>query len=184
MNKNFLHKASLWGGLVGAILLFSCEKKDYTSYCPTWKGFTYTVNDNTTLGNPRNIVLRPGDELHITAHQDKKGHLIHATDYTWTICDNTNNEIVPDAESYSQHTNYDGYENGSDDPVGHLSLPTTMAAGKYYVRFVAQYTYSGQGITIVNGNIVDNTSYSGRITPQSGATGGGATGYFYFSVEE
>ena len=37
-------------------------------------------------------------------------------------------------------------------------------------------------VTIENGNIVDNTSYNGRITPQSGATGGGAAGNFFFNV--
>ena len=50
------------------------------------------------------------------------------------------------------------------------------------IKFVARYIYSGQGVTIDNGNIIENTSYSGRITPQSGSTGGGAAGYFYFRL--
>ena len=50
------------------------------------------------------------------------------------------------------------------------------------IRFVARYDSSAQGVIVENGNISENTSYSGRITPQSGPTGGGAAGNFYFTV--
>ena len=189
MNKNFIHKASLLGCLVGAVLLFACTKNDYSSYCPTWKGFTYKTGSypnyvSGKLGN--SIFLDAGDSIHITAHQDQKGRLINATYYTWTLCYDTldtNGERVHATKSIDQHTNYDGYANGSDDPVCHFKLSPNMistTSDKYYIQFVARYNYSGQGVTIETGNIVDNSSYNGRITPQSGATGGGASGYFYF----
>ena len=171
----------------------SCEKNDYTSYCPTWKGFTYTIGarPNDVAGDPRSVLLHPGDSIHLTAHQDQKGHLINATYYTWTICYDTldvNGERSHARKSYDQHTNYDGYKDGSDDPVGHLLLPAnalpTESGKKDTIKFVARYSYSGQGVIVENGNIVENTSYNGRITPQSGPTGGGAAGNFYFYVVE
>lgn len=170
-------------------LLFACTKNDYSSYCPTWKGFTYMTGSypNYVKGSIGNkIYLNAGDSIHITAHQDQKGRLINATDYTWTLCYDTldtNGERVHATLSINQHTNYDGYENGSDDPVWHLLLPEntlSTANERYCIKFVARYNYSGQGVTIETGNIVDNSSYNFRITPQSGATGGGASGTFYF----
>lgn len=180
------------------VVFFACEKHDYTSYCPTWLGFTYTTGNypNYVQGNPRNVVLNPGDSIHITAHQRERGHLINRTEYSWTISydtlDTKNNDNPDDDErvhvdsTYYARTNYDGYANGADDPVGHLhlyekALPTENG-GRYSIRFVARYDYSGQGVTIETGNIVDNSSYGGRITPQSGPIGGGASGYLYFTV--
>lgn len=179
--------------ILSLVALFSCEKNDYSSYCPTWKGFTYTIGTrpNDVAGNPRNVVLHPGDSIHLTAHQDKRGHLINATYYTWTICFDTidarSGEKVHATKTYSKRTNYDGYVDGADDPVCHLLLPENALPTESKpdtIRFVARYSYSGQGVTIETGNIVENTSYSGRITPQSGPTGGGAAGNFYFQVVE
>ena len=173
--------------------LFSCSKNDYSSYCPTWKGFTYTIGarPNDVAGNPRSVFLHAGDSIHLTAHQDQKGHLINATYYTWTICYDVageEDERVHVRKTYSQHTNYDGYVDGADDPVGHLLLPAdalpTVSGKPDTIMFVARYSYSGQGVIVENGNIVENTSYNGRITPQSGPTGGGAAGNFYFYVVE
>ncbi|MBO4551302.1 MAG: hypothetical protein J5733_11280 [Bacteroidaceae bacterium] len=175
------------------LVFLSCEKNDYSSYCPTWKGFTYTVGarPNDVAGNPRNVVLHPGDSIHLTAHQDKRGHLINATYYTWTICFDTidarSGETVHATKTYDKRTNYDGYADGADDPVCHLLLPANALptdAKPDTIKFVARYSYSGQGIVVDNGNIIENTSYGGRITPQSGPTGGGAAGYLYFKVEE
>ncbi len=198
MNRRIIKKASFWGGLMAAVFFASCTKNDYTSYCPTWYGFTYETGNypNYVQGVLRNVVLHPGDSIHITAHQKERGHQIHSTDYVWTICydvlDTKNNDDPSDDEKvhmtkeYRQHTNYDGYVNGSDDPVGHLLLPDdALPTGSTpdTIKFVAYYKYSATGIQIDNGSIVDNTSYNGRITPQSGAVGGGAAGYFYFNVE-
>ena len=172
-----------------SVVFLSCTKNDYSSYCPTWKGFTYKTGSYPNYVNGgvgSNITLNAGDSIHITAHQDKKGRLINATYYTWTLCYDTldtNGVRVHATKSIDLHTNYDGYANGSDDPVCHMLLPanTLSTAGeRYCIKFVARYSYSGQGVTIETGSIVDNTSYNGRITPQSGATGGGAAGTFYF----
>ena len=183
-----------------SVVCFACSKNDYTSYCPTWYGFTYTIGDypNYVQGNPRNVVLNPGDSIHITACQKERGHLINATKYSWTICydtlDTKNNEdpnddvIVHVRKTYydDKLTNYDGYSYGADDPVCHMQLPSNVLPTEYgksdTIMFVARYVYSGQGVTIETGNIINNTSYNGRITPQSGPTGGGAAGNFYFSV--
>ena len=187
MNKFKIQKALVCGLL--SVIALACSKHDYTSYCPTWMGFTYTIGarPNDVAGNPRNVVLHPGDSIHLTAHQDKKGHLINATYYTWTICYDTLNadgERVHAKKTYDKRTNYDGYADGSNDPVGHLLLPAnalpTESGKQDTIMFVARYIYSGQGVIVENGNISENTSYNGRITPQSGATGGGAAGYFYF----
>ena len=175
---------------------FSCSENDYSSYCPTWKGFTYKTGNypNYVNGNPRNILLHPGDSIHITDHQKERGHLINATSYTWTISYDTidvksgERVRVPATKSYTKRTNYDGYIDGADDPVCHMLLPAnalpTESGKPYSVTFVARYTYSGQGVTIETGNIVDNSAYSGTITPQSGPTAGGASGTLKFSVEE
>ena len=96
--------------------LFSCSENDYSSYCPTWKGFTYKTGNypNYVPGNPRNILLHPGDSIHITAHQKERGHLINATSYTWTIgydtIDVKSGKRVHATKSYTQRTNYDGYD--------------------------------------------------------------------------
>ena len=202
MNKNMIHKASFCGGLIGALLLFACSENDYTAYCPTWKGFTYTVGSypNYGQGTSGTATLHPGDSIHVTAHQDKLGHLINGTDYVWTICYDTldtDNNLVHVTEQYpAQHTNYDGYNAGYDskgnpvgpaDPVCHMLLPAN--AEKTYSKpdtifFVAHYTYSsGQGVTIVNNNAEVDASFNGRIVPKSGPTGGGAAGTFCFHVQ-
>ena len=197
MNKSRIKKGM--APVLCLLLLLACGKNDYTSYCPTWNGFTYTTGSypNYTQGNPRLVILHPNDSLHLTAHQNQLGHLIDATYYTWTICYDTldaEGNKQHTTKTYHQRTNYDGYEAGyaggytigSADPICHMLLPENTAPtdnGKYdTIKFVARYSYSGQGVTIDNGSIVDNTSYSGRITPQSGPTGGGAAGYFYFTV--
>ena len=182
------------------VTLFSCEKNDTTSYCPTWLGFSYTTGifPNYLSGNPRNVVLSPDDSIHVTAHQKERGHLINRTEYTWTIhydmldtkgTEDPDDDVRVQVDSvYNKRTNYDGYVDGADDPVGHLHLNKNVLPPKdgerYYIRFVARYDYSGQGVTIETGNIVDNSSYGSYITPSSGAIGGGASGYLYFTVAD
>ena len=51
--------------LFSLIGLVSCDKEDYNSYVPTFKGFRITPSDPTI-----------GDSITITAVQAKKGHLI------------------------------------------------------------------------------------------------------------
>lgn len=189
-------KASLLGCLVGAIF-FSCSKNDYNSYCPTWRGFTYYTGSypNYVQGKAGTVKLNAGDSIHVTAVQDQHGHLINGTYYSWVICydtldnnrtDDPNDDVVVHVrKTYSQHTNYDGYVDGADDPTCHMLLPSNALSTTTKpdtIMFVARYMYSGQGVTIETGNIVENTSYHGRITPQSGPTAGGASGNFYFYV--
>ena len=182
------------------LVLFSCSKKDYNSYCPTWLGFTYNVGSypdyNYVQGNPRNVYLNPRDSIRITACQKERGHLINGTYYTWTLCvdtldtknndDPTDDVLVHANIVYNQHTNYDGYADGANDPVCRIYLPASVRPNKLgkpdTIMFVARYMYSGQGVTVETGNIINNTSYNGRITPQSGPTSGGAAGNFYFYV--
>lgn len=197
MNKFMKYKDLLSGGLLGTFLLFSCSETDSESYCPTWSGFTYTTGcfSNYVQGKPDHVVtLFSGDSLHLTAHQDKRGHLINSTDYVWILCydtlDTRNNDDPEDdivnhvQKEYRLHTNYDGYANGSDDPVGHILIPANAlkTTKPDTIKFTAYYTYSGQGVTVESGTIADESSYSGRITPKSGSTGGGAYGYFYFNI--
>ena len=172
-------------------IFYSCSKNDYSSYCPTWKGFTYMIGNYPDYyqGRAGNEILHPGDSIHLTAHQDKRGRLINATHYTWTICYDTldtNGNRVHAKKTYDKRTNYDGYTDGADNPVCHLLLPSnalpTEVGKPDTIKFVARYVYSGQGVIVENGNIVDNTSFSGRITIESGPTGGGAAGNFHFTV--
>lgn len=198
MIKSIIQKSIVFCLL--SVVLISCSETDTESYCPTWFGFTYTTGSfsNYAQGSSGKVVsLFRGDSIHLTACQDQRGHLINATDYSWTICydtldtknnDDPNDDVVVHVQkSYYKHTNYDGYADGSEDPVGHLLLPAnaiTTNVKPDTIKFVARYVYSGQGIIVETGNIVENTSYNGRITPQSGPTGGGAAGYFYFHVNE
>ena len=68
MNKFKIQKAVVCGLL--SVIVFACSKHDYTSYCPTWKGFTYKTGSypNYVQGNPKSVVLLPGDSIHLTAH--------------------------------------------------------------------------------------------------------------------
>ena len=175
------------------LLMASCSSTDTTSYCPTWKGFTIkkgTTADNLTTISPRNISLSAGDYIQITACQDQKGHLINATTYEWIICCDTldDNGNAHHVQLYTtKRTNYDGYTDGADDPVFtkqiHARIKSTETGEQDTIKFVAKYSYSGQGVQVENGGIVSNTSYGGRITPQSGSMSGGASGYLYFTVE-
>ena len=180
-----------------SLILFACSENDYNSSPPTWKGFTYKTgffpnyvqHPGYVAGQP--FVLNAGDSIHITAHQDQRGHLINATDYMWTICYDvldSNGEKVHVRNTISKHTNYDGYLDGADDPVGHLLLPIealpTETGKPDTIKFVAYYKYSGTGMIYETGDIGSNTSINGRITPQSNSFYGGAAGYLYFKVEE
>lgn len=176
-----------------SVMAVACSKdsSEYESYCPTWKGFTCTVNGKPV--NSRFPTFVPGDQLQITACQDKLGHLINSTDYTWTLCYDTldaktGERVHAQMQAPAQHTNYDGYVTGSADPLWRFQLPENTLDtefGRYdTIKFVARYSYSGYGVTVETGSIIENTGsyYAGRITPQSGPTGGGATGYYYFNV--
>lgn len=178
---------------LAVMLLLSCSKTDNTSYCPTWLGFTYTTGNypNYTNGSPSRIIFHPGDSIHLTAHQKERGRQINLTYYTWTVCYDTldnDNRRRHAILQYRQTTVYDGYTNGADDPVAHIRLPEnalpTESGKPDTIQFVARYFYSGQGVIVENGSIINNNEYAGRITTQSGPTAGGASGNVYFHVEQ
>jgi len=195
---------TLYVSLLVLVSLLSCSEADTESYCPTWHGFTYKTGSYPNYvqhpsyiqGSP--ITLSLNDSVHVTARQDKHGQLINATDYLWTITYDTldtRNQIVHVRKTIKYHTNYDGYVDGADDPTGHMFIPgnavPTADKTKYdrksdpdTITFVARYMYSGQGIIYETGNIVENTSYNGRIVPQSNSIDGGATGNVLFTISK
>jgi len=74
------------------LFLSSCSENDYSSFCPTWLGFTYKTGSypNYVQGKSGGIAsVNAGDSLHITACQKERGRLINGTDYSWTVCYDT-----------------------------------------------------------------------------------------------
>ena len=149
--------------LVGFI---SCDKEDYNSYVPTFKGFRITPSDPTI-----------GDSITITAVQAKKGHLIYRATYTWevkcqgTVMYNGTKKVV--------------YDNEPADPVIGFRLPDDAPVGNYSVKFSANYQFSGQGSVINNGGTYDDPEegISGQINlVNSGLTGGNCSGSDSFVV--
>ncbi len=120
--------------MLGAAALTACDDSD-ESYPPTFKGFSY---------EPQTV--RPGDSLTITAVQAKKGKLLNAVDYSFSM----KISVLEDGEtrdstlSYSYHTNYDGTDNG--DPVWKLLLPEETVGGRTYsCSFSARWSNSADG---------------------------------------
>ena len=149
--------------LVGFI---SCDKEDYNSYVPTFKGFRITPSDPTI-----------GDSITITAVQAKKGHLIYRATYTWevkcqgTVMYNGTKKVV--------------YDNEPADPVIGFRLPDDAPVGNYSVKLSANYQFSGQGSVINNGGTYDDPEegISGQINlVNSGLTGGNCSGSDSFVV--
>ncbi|MBR4644660.1 MAG: hypothetical protein IKO73_05845 [Bacteroidaceae bacterium] len=162
------------------ISLASCEKKDYSSYPPTWKGFRFTRNGQEISKN--NIYA--GDVITVTALQNQKGQNINATTYNWDITitvlqdDNTNKDSII---SKSIHTNYDGIDSG--DPSYTFQVPEKAVEGNYLLEFSATYAYSGHGIQIEDGGTYEGSSnISGSIHSTSGDMYGSAKGTVRFTV--
>ena len=57
-----------------AIVFVACGDDEKGSYPPTYQGFRYEPS-----------VAYAGDSVFITAVQQRKGHLLNATDYTWSM---------------------------------------------------------------------------------------------------
>lgn len=164
------------------VSLSSCEKKDYSSYPPTWVGFQFTRN-NQELNLKKDSIFA-GDIITITAIQDQKGQLINATTYNWNITFNVQQE---DGISYqdsilakSIHTNYDGTDSGN--PSYTFTIPA-KAIGNTTAKFSATYAYSGNGIQVDDGGNYSYTgSTSGSIHSTSGNQYGQANGSVRFYV--
>ena len=62
-------------------------------------------------------------------------------------------------------------------------MATSMGRTTLWVAF-SRYMYSGHGVIYETGNIVENTSFNGRIVPQSSSFDGGAAGNILFNVSD
>ena len=163
------------------VSLSSCQKNDYSSYPPTWKGFVFTNNGQEV--NPRTGIFG-GDEITVIAQQEKKGHLINATTYNWTVImpvEQEDGSWKNDTIKKSNHTNYNGYTDGSNDPSLTFRVPS-KAAGQSTVIFSATYAFSGAGIQVEDGSDYESGTASGYISSSSGAAYGKANGSARFTV--
>lgn len=162
----------------------SCQKNDYSSYPPTWKGFQFTHN-----GQPVNVRtgIYAGDKITVTALQDQKGHLINATTYNWKVSAPI---LLQDGITYKDSvffsravpTNYD-YEGGKDPSV-EFTIPQN-ALGRAKVSFSATFSYSGNGIQVADGgNYEQPGSVSGSIHSTSSAIFGQSNGSVTFTINE
>lgn len=152
---------------LGLMLGFTaCEKNNYDSYPPTWKGFNV---------NPSKV--KAGEKFVVTAVQDEKGHLLNATDYQWYFVAQKGDK-KDTLDQKKEHTNYDGISNA--DPFVEFTVPfgaTPTGSGvRYKVYFQAFYSYSGQGGTVASGDNYDSQTYSGAIHTTSGGLSGKAEG--------
>lgn len=155
-------------GEVKSFITKEREKEDMEnySYPPTWLGFSLIPSSP-----------HAGDSLMVTALQDKKGHLINATMYTWTLSCTL---YKPDGsfEKYRQtetdKTDYDGLSNA--DPE-HKFLVPVAASGKATISFRAIYNYKAKGAEVHY-----NDNYVIDIRSQSGMMSGGASGEVSFDI--
>lgn len=165
--------------------LTSCEKNDYTSYLPSWKGFQFSsIGQEVSYRTG----IYAGDKIKITALQDQKGRLINGTTYNWTV---TAPVLLEDGITWkndsviyktSVHTNYDGTDNG--DPSIEFTIPE-KAMGNATVQFSATYSLSGNGIQIADGSDYSNSgSITGNITSSSSSMYGQAKGSARFVINE
>ena len=168
--KKILYFATI---AVALAALSACSDDDKQSYPPTWSGFTLS---------PASPVA--GDSLTVTAVQDRKGHLINATTYTWTLsCILYNDEGMPEDYSLTEtfKTNYDGLSSG--DPVHSFLIPS-RAMGRATISFQATYNYSARGIEVFYGGDYSRpVGMLGSILSQSGQMSGGASGSVNFTIQ-
>lgn len=174
---------SLFLAVIGILaFITSCEKNDYSSYPPTWKGFQFTHNGQ--IVNVR-TGIHAGNVITVTALQDEKGRLINATNYKWSV----KARIQKEDGSYKDdsvfftttiQTNYDYY--GGEDPSVQFTIPSN-AQGMATLSFSADFHYSGNGIQVSDGSTYEESSSTfGTIHPISSATVGGASGTVTFTI--
>lgn len=182
MNRKNCLLTALTGAAMAFALAACSEKDDYESYPPTWKGFRIEKDGQAVTGR---TVIKPGDEITVTAVQAQKGHLINATNYYWALslpvyADNGEDVAGTNCVlEFSSHTNYDGVDNS--DPQCKFRIPDNAYCGmELYptrpatITFEAKYNFSANGVHVENGQY--DISLSGNITPYSGTTSGGARG--------
>jgi len=175
---------SLFLAVLGLLFtMASCQKNDYTSYLPSWKGFEFKSNGQVV--DPKKEIYA-GDAITITALQDQKGRLINATTYNWEIkaqIPNENGVYVDSVIRKSEHTNYDGTSNA--DPFIYFIIPQTAKEGIATVSFNATYSLSGQGVVVLDGSDYEHSNYiSGNIRSTSSSYFGGANGTVTFTINK
>lgn len=149
----------------------ACEEANTDSYPPIWYGFRL---------EPYPPVA--GDSLTVTAVQAKKGSLIHATTYKWTLTYNLDKDGINEDTVITvlQNTNYDGISNA--DPTCRFHVPVN-ASGRAALSFEAKYSFSGNGYMGTFGNNYERPEgIRGNITSYSGILDGGAKGSFSFNI--
>ena len=163
------------------VFLTSCEKKDYSSFPPSFEGFKFSRNDQPI--NKTDIYA--GDRITVTAAQMKKGQLINATTYNWEV-------IIPVEQadgSWKNDTIKSGaihkvYDMENEDPSFTFNI-NSKAVGTSIVKFNATYSFSGNGIQVDDGsNYGSSGTASGSIVSSSSAMYGKANGSVRFTVKE
>lgn len=157
------------------ILTFvACEESNTDSYPPTWHGFRL---------EPYPPVA--GENLTVTAAQSKKGHLINATTYIWSLScslEKGDGTVADTVITTTQKTNYDGISNAN--PTHRFIVPAN-AAGRATVSFEARYAYSADGIQASFGSDYTRPEdVRGNINSYSGTLSGGAKGSITFYIQE
>ena len=169
---------------LGMCGLSSCEKNNYDSYPPTWKGFEVTDESGTKLTGSV-PTIHPGQKITVRAVQDEKGRLINATNYYWKLiisCGTMGRDTIY-GSPYPIHTNYDGTSNA--DPEIVFSIPTDAKIDTFaVVQFDAAYSYSGNGIFVADNKPYNEPTLSGNIRSTSSTLAGKATGNTRLSVKQ
>jgi hypothetical protein len=122
-----------------SILALACaacgNNEDDYSYPPTYEGFRMEPS-----------VVYPGDSVHITAVQQRKGHYLNATTYSWTMTVDVtqpDGTIAKEDLYTSKSTNYGGLD--SSDPTWGFYLPQNTVPGRYTCSFDARWSNSADG---------------------------------------
>ena len=157
----------------GILVFAACEETNTNSSPPIWYGFRI---------DPYPAVA--GDSLTVTAVQAKKGSLIHATTYKWTLTYNLDKDGINEDTviTVQQNTNYDGISNA--DPTCRFYVPVN-APGRATLSFEAKYAFSGNGYMGTFGNDYNRPEgVRGNITSYSGILDGGAKGSHTFYIQQ
>lgn len=162
--------------LIGVLTLtfMACDDdNDKGSYPPTYQGFRVSPS-----------VVYPGDSVFITAVQQRKGHYLNATTYSWSMTimlTQSDGSTVKEELYTSPQTNYGGID--SSDPTWRLYIPESTAPGIYTCKFEATWSNSADGI---GGSFSAGTGEGcvGTITSYSYTLYSQANGNFRLTIHE
>jgi len=111
----------------------ACSNDDSSSYAPVYGSMTFNPSPAT-----------PGDSVTATVEQKSLGYGLEKTTYTWTIKYGvlTEDGVQKDTSLVlTKKTNYDGYENGHDNPSIRFLIPSNCTSRNASVSLSA--TFSG-----------------------------------------